>query len=71
MEETNVLKCHILRVIEATFSTEVLFCNGNRTGEHAAVELTYELTKEEWQELIHAETLYLKMPPEQIIWLEK
>lgn len=33
MEATNVLECHILRVIEDTFSTVVLFCNGNRTGE--------------------------------------
>jgi len=71
MEATNVLECHILRVIEDTFSTVVLFCNGNRTGEHASEVLTYELPKEEWQALKHAETLYLKMPPEQIIWLEK
>ena len=71
MEETNVLECHILRVIEDTFSTVILFCNGNRTGKHASEVLTYELPKEEWQALKHAETLYLKMPPEQIIWLEK
>ena len=71
MEATNVLECHILRVIEDTFSTVVLFCNGNRTGEHASEVLTYELPKEEWQALKNTETLYLKMPPEQIIWLEK
>lgn len=71
MEEANVLECHILRVIEDTFSTVVLFCNGNRTGEHASEVLTYELPKEEWQKLKNTETLYLKMPPEQIIWLEK
>lgn len=71
MEATNVLECHILRVIEDTFSTVVLFCNGNRTGEHASEVLTYELPKEEWQKLKDTETLYLKMPPEQIIWLEK
>ena len=71
MEEANVLECHILRVIEDTFSTVVLFCNGNRTGEHASEVLTYELPKEEWQALKNTETLYLKMPPEQIIWLEK
>lgn len=70
MEATNVLECHILRVIEDTFSTVVLFCNGNRTGEHASEVLTYELPKEEWQALKNTETLYLKMPPEQIIWLE-
>lgn len=51
MEEANVLECHILRVIEDTFSTVVLFCNGNRTGEHASEVLTYELPKEEWQAL--------------------
>ena len=66
-----MLKCHILRVIEDTFSTVVLLCNSNRTGEHASEVLIYELPKEEWQALKHAETLYLKMPPEQIIWLEK
>lgn len=71
MEETNVLECHILRVIEDTFSTVVLLCNSNRTGGQTSEVLTYELPKEEWQALKHAETLYLKMPPEQIIWLEK
>ena len=71
MEATNVLECHILRVIEDTFSTVVLFCNGNRIGEHASEVLTYELPKEEWQKLKNTATLYLKMPPEQIIWLEK
>ena len=71
MEATNVLECHILRVIEDTFSTVVLFCNGNRTGEHASEVLTYELPKEEWQKLKNTETLYLKMPSDQIIWLEK
>lgn len=71
VEETNVLECRILRVIEDTFSTVVLFCNVNRTGEGAREVLTYELPKERWQELKSTETLYLKMPTEQIIWLEK
>ena len=71
MEETNVLECRILRVIEDTFSTVVLFCNSNRTGERAREVLTYELPKDRWQELKDTETLYLKMPTEQIIWLEK
>ncbi len=71
MEETNVLECRILRVIEDTFSTVVLFCNVNRTGEGAREVLTYELPKDRWQELKSTETLYLKMPAEQIIWLEK
>ena len=71
MEETNVLECRILRVIEDTFSTVVLFCNSNRKGERPGEVLTYELPKDKWQELKSCETLYLKMPPEQIIWLEK
>ncbi len=71
MEETNVLECRILRVIEDTFSTVVLFCNVNRTGEQAREVLTYELPKDRWRELKSAGTLYLKMPVEQIIWLEK
>lgn len=71
MEETNVLECHILRVIEDTFSTVVLFCNGNRTGEQPREVLTYELPKDRWRELKSTETLYLKMSTDQIIWLEK
>ena len=71
MEETNVMECRILRVIEDTFSTVVLFCNVNRTGEQAREVLTYELPKDRWQELKDTETLYLKMPSDQIIWLEK
>ncbi len=71
MEETNVLECRILRVIEDTFSTVILFCSRNRTGESPREVLTYELPKEKWQEWKNREKLYLKMPAEQIILLEK
>ena len=71
MEETNVLECRILRVIEDTFSTVVLFCNRKRTGEQPREVLTCELPKDRWYELKDVETLYLKMPPDRIIWLEK
>ena len=71
MEETNVLECRILRVIEDTFSTVILFCNGERSGEKPREVLTYELPEEKWQELKQQEKLYLKMPAEQIILLEK
>lgn len=70
----NVIACEILRVIEDTFSFVVLFTNKkserkdpDNTGYHV---LTYELPKERWEE-IRNRPLFLRLPPEKLILMEK
>lgn len=70
MEDENVLECEILRVIEDTFSIVVLFRNKNCTeaGDYAII--TYELSKDEW-ERIKNDRIFLKIPEDKLIFLEK
>lgn len=69
-EENNVFECDIVRVIEDTFSVIVLFRNkGNLCNNDYSV-LTYELPKDEWS-IIKDRKLYLRIPEEMIIMLEK
>lgn len=70
MEETDVVECQVLRVIEDTFSTVVLFCNAGCDSRNDRSIMTYELPKEKWQELAGREHIYLKIPTEQIILME-
>lgn len=70
MEKENVLECEILRVIEDTFSIILLFRNKNCTEEGDYAILTYELSKEEW-ERIKDDRIFLKIPADKLIFLEK
>ena len=70
MEDANVLECEILREIEDTFSTVVLFRNkgAKETGDYSV--LTLDIPKEKWKQMKN-ERIFLKIPPEKVIWLEK
>lgn len=70
MEDTNVLECEVLREIEDTFSTVVLFRNkgAKETGDYSV--LTLDIPKEKWKQMKN-ERIFLKIPPEKVIWLEK
>lgn len=70
MEDANVLECEVLREIEDTFSTVVLFRNkgAKETGDYSV--LTLDIPKEKWKQ-IKNERIFLKIPPEKVIWLEK
>ena len=74
MEETNVIECRVLRVVEDIFSTSVLCCN-TKPISHAQHEgnyeiITWETSGTEEDGLKEGESLYLKIPAEQIIFLE-
>lgn len=70
MEDYNVLECEVLRIIEDTFSTVVLFQNKGcqKTGDYSV--LTFELPKEAWEK-IQNNRIFLKIPANQLIMLEK
>lgn len=70
MEETNVFECEIVREIEDTFSTIVLFRNKGCSVNTDYSVLTYELDKDKWNELKRDE-LFLKIPENEVIWMEK
>lgn len=71
MQETDVVECKVLRVIEDTFSAVVLFTNAGceESGDYSV--MAYELSKEEWAKLSMREHLYLRIPLEQAIFLKK
>lgn len=69
-DEANVIACEILRVIEDTFSMIVLFTNKNVAEKTGYAVMTYELSKEDWQRL-KDKPLYLKIPPDKLILMEK
>lgn len=66
----NVIACEIVRVIEDTFSYVVLFTNKHVTEKTGYAVMTYELSKEEWQR-IKDKPLYLKIPAEKLILMER
>lgn len=66
----NVIACEILRVIEDTFSIIVLFTNKASEKKTGYSVMTYELSKEKWQEL-KDKPLYLKIPADKLILMEK
>jgi molybdate transport system ATP-binding protein len=69
-EPENVFHCEIVRVIEDTFSMIILFRQTGNTQTTDWSLLRYELSKEEWQRIKDRE-LYLKLPQEQLIWLDR
>ncbi len=70
MEDSNVVECSIVRVIEDTFSTVILFRNKGckACGDYSV--LTYELPKEEWQKIKDGR-IFLKIPPEKLMLLNR
>lgn len=70
MEEANVLECEILRVIEDTFSYVVLFRNRGYQAEGEYSVLTYEVPKEKWEQ-IRGSRLFLKIPQDKLIFMER
>lgn len=69
-EEENVIACEILRVIEDTFSIIVLFTNKVSEKKTGYSVMTYELSKEKWQEAA-GKPLYLRIPADKLIFMEK
>lgn len=70
MEDYNVLECEVLREIEDTFSTVVLFRNKGCATDGDYSVLTYELSKEKWEQ-IKKDRIFLKIPGDKMILLEK
>ena len=70
MEDANVLECQVLREIEDTFSTVILFRNRGCTATGDYSVLTFELPKEKWEQIRH-DRIFLKIPVDQLIMLEK
>lgn len=66
----NVVACEILRVIEDTFSFVVLFTNRAAKEKTGYAVMTYELAKEDWRR-IAGEPLYLRIPADKLILMEK
>ena len=66
----NVIACEILRVIEDTFSFIVLFTNRAAACKTGYAVMTYELSKEDWHR-IAGKPLYLKVPTDKVILMEK
>lgn len=66
----NVIACEIMRVIENTFSMIVLFTNRESVKKTGYSVMTYELPKEKWQR-IKEKPLYLKIPADKLIFMEK
>lgn len=66
----NVVACEILRVIEDTFSYVVLFTNRAAKEKTGYAVMTYELAKEDWRK-IEGKPLYLKIPADRVILMEK
>lgn len=72
----NLMECEIVREIEDTFSMVVLFHNrgAEQTGDYSI--LTAEFAKEEWERLkgetiLSGKPLYLRIPEEKIILMER
>lgn len=66
----HVIACEIMRVIEDTFSIIVLFKNQSIIEKTGYAVMTFELPKEEWQR-IKDKPLYLKIPADKLILMEK
>ena len=66
----NVIACEIMRVIEDTFSMIVLFTNRNSVEKTGYAVMTYELSKEAW-ECVKDKPLYLKIPADKLILMER
>jgi len=62
----NVVECRVTRVIEDMFSTIVIAHVKGGTDKDWA-SLRYELSKDKWNALGNPETLYLRLPEDQII----
>ena len=67
-EEFNCFDCEITGVIEDTFSTVILF---KERGFDNAVPLYWEITKEEAEEILRLERIYLKLDSDRLILLDR
>jgi len=70
MEADNVVECEIVRVIEDTFSTVILFRNKGCKAQGDYSVLTYELPKEKWRQIKDGR-IFLRIPPDKLMLLEK
>lgn len=70
MEESNVIECEVIRVIEDTFSYSILFKNKNYENDGENGILTYELSKDEYEK-INKGKLFLKIPRDKLILMER
>lgn len=69
-EGSCLMECEVVRVIEDTFSMVVLLKNKECAVREGYSLITCELPKEEWKELENSR-LFLEIPPEKLIWMEK
>lgn len=70
MEETNVIECRVLRVIEDIFSTSVLCCNRKMSGTADYEIVTWEVSGAGAEGLKEGDFLYLRIPEEQVMFLK-
>ncbi len=66
IEDENVIKCKIERVIEDTFSTVVMFRQEGNPENGDWSLMRYELSKEKW-EVLRDKPLFLRIPREKLI----
>ena len=75
MEDYNVMECEILREIEDIFSTVIMFRNKNSENVGDYSVLSFELSKEKWKHIKETQLnngrLYLKIPKDKLILLER
>lgn len=70
MEPENVVECDVMRIIEDTFSTVVLFRNKGCKAQGDYSVLTYELPKEKWQQIKDGR-IFLRIPADKLMLLER
>lgn len=75
-QQENVICCRILREIQDTFSSVILFENENQKERDTYSVLTAEFPKEQWKKIkeetiLAGKKLYLRIPADKIMWLEK
>ena len=70
-EGENVIRCHILRVVEDVFSVIVMLRPENSPGGSDFCDIRLELAKEAWAGLAGRETLLVRVEPENILLLQE
>lgn len=69
INEKNVVKCRITKIVEDELEYNVYFRN-LETEKHDTVDILYKVKKEEWDNRKDKENIYLKIPEEAILLLE-
>lgn len=69
-EQKNVIECNIKKIVEDVFEYNIFFDNIENNKKSDTENLLYKIKKEEWDNREHKESLYLKVPENEILLLE-